>query len=156
MNISIAENKQSLTWFLQGFYNRLEWSLKENPNTSPGVVIEAYLKDEIDMEKAMKEYAAMEHECYLRNMRILRAIKTVKGKTFYKYLLEIIEESEGIRGMAEIMANPTGKFQEENYGKQIKGIWVEQWSVGLEGDSYEGIICVEIKPNKYFKFNFSM
>ena len=70
--------------------------------------------------------------------------------------MEIIEESEGIKGLAEIVKEPIGAFQKEKYGRQINGIWVEQWTVGMEGDSYEGFVCVQIKPNKYLKFKYSM
>ena len=59
-------------------------------------------------------------------------------------------------GWAEIIKEPIGKFQEEKYGRQINGIWVKQWSVGMEGDSWEGFICVQIKQNKYLKFGYSM
>ena len=70
--------------------------------------------------------------------------------------MEIIEESEGIKGLAEIVDKPVGKFQEEKFGRQIKGIWVEQWSVGMEGDSYEGFVCVESGKDRYLKFGYSM
>jgi len=104
----------------------------------------------------MNEYHDYLNELDRKNKRLLKAIKKVKGNTFYKYLLQIIEESEGISGLAEIVSKPVGEFQAEKYGRQIKGIWVSQWSVGTEGDSWDGIVYVEIKPNKYLKFNYSM
>ena len=46
-----------------------------------------------------------------------------------EFLKELLGESEGIRGVAEIVKTPNGTFQEEKYGRQIKGVWVDQWSV---------------------------
>ena len=108
------------------------------------------------MQKGMQEYYDYLNEENKKNHRLLNAIKKVKGKTFFKYLMEIIEESEGIKGLAQIVKEPTGKFQEEKYGRQINGIWVEQWSVGMEGDSWDGFVCVQLKENKYLKFGYSM
>jgi hypothetical protein len=56
----------------------------------------------------------------------------------------------------EIVSEPSGKKQKETeFGHSIKFIWVDQWSVGTEGDSFEGYIEVQIKENKYLKFRYS-
>ena len=104
----------------------------------------------------MQEYYAYLRQEAKENSKLLSAIKKEKGDIFFKYLKEIIEESEGIRGLAEIIEVPIGKFQEEKYGRQIKGIWVDQRSVGMEGDSWEGTVCVQLSENRYYKFNYSM
>lgn len=151
------ENKESLVWHFASyadkcFQNRgIEVAFNELKDVAIG-----YIDNEISMQNAMQDYYKSINEVNQRNHRLLNAIKKVKGKTFFKYLMEIINESDGIRGLAEIVKVPVGKFQTEKYGRQIKGIWVEQWSVGMEGDSFEGNVCVEIKPNKYLKFSYSM
>lgn len=150
------DNRQSVKSHLVMFYNQMEYSKSENENTPVAVMADRYIDNEIAMQKGMNEYHDYLNELDRKNKRLLKAIKKVKGNTFYKYLLQIIEESEGISGLAEIVSKPVGEFQAEKYGRQIKGIWVSQWSVGTEGDSWDGIVYVEIKPNKYLKFNYSM
>ena len=108
------------------------------------------------MQKGMEDYFNYLGEVDRKNRRLLKAIKKVKGKTFYKYLMEILEESEGMSGLAEIVKEPTGEFKAEKYGRQINGIWLNQWTTGMEGDSYEGIVCVQLKADKYLKFSYSM
>lgn len=148
------ENRQEVIWLLDGFYNHIKYM--ENKNLPPMKIIEPFVDGQIKMYNAMSEYydyLALENK---KNQRLLKAIKKVKGNTFYKYLMEIIDESEGIQGLAEIVSKPTGKYQEEHYGRTIKGIWIEQWNVGMEPDSYNGTVCVQLKPNKFLKFNYSM
>lgn len=148
------ENKREVIWLLNEFYDYIMYV--DNKNLPNMQIIEPYVDGQIKMYEAMSEYydyLALENK---KNERLLRAIKKVKGKTFYKYLTEIIEESEGIQGLAEIVSKPTGKYQEEDYGRTIKGIWIEEWSVGMDGDSYNGTVCVQLKPNKFLKFNYSI
>jgi hypothetical protein len=133
-----------------------EWQSKHNPELTKNDFINSYLDNrqaEEDWWRALSEY---ENECDRKNKRLLRAIKSVKGRTFYNHIMDIIVESEGIDGLAEIVREPVGAFQEERYGRHIGGIWVLQWSVGLEGDSFEGYVCVEIKPGRYLKFPYKM
>lgn len=152
----ISENKESFRNHLIQFASHIDYSNNAKEDKSVYQIADSYVKNQISMEDGMKAWADYENECFRKNKRLLKAIKSIKGKTFYKYLSGIIEGSEGIKGIAEIVKEPTGKFQKDNYGRQIKGIWVQQWSVGMEGDSWEGYVCVEIKPNKYFKFSYSM
>lgn len=154
--IQILGNEESVKTLLRSFHSTLEFERSENPNCPLHEVIDNFVNNEASMEQGMKEYHAYLNEENRKNQRLLKVIKSVKGKTFYKHILDIIEESEGIKGLACIVKEPTGKFQEEKHGKEINGIWVSQWSVGMEGDSWEGIVCVQIKPNKYLKFPFSM
>jgi hypothetical protein len=152
--IITKENRQDIIYLLTGFYNHI--TEMEDKTYAPMKIIEPFVDDQINMYKAMSEHydnIRLDNE---KNHRLLRAIKKVKGKTFYKYLTEIIYDSEGIKGLAEIVSKPTGKYQEEPYGRTIKGMWIEQWTVGMEPDSYVGTVCIQLKPNKYLKFNYSM
>jgi hypothetical protein len=98
-----------------------------------------------------------ELECNMANNRVLKALKKVKGRTFVKRFLEVVEASEGIKGVLFFSKEPIGKKQAENeYGKLIRFIWVRQFSVGYSGDSYEGTVSVQIKENKFLCFNYSM
>ncbi|HUM52922.1 MAG TPA: hypothetical protein PK431_13955 [Chitinophagales bacterium] len=151
------ENKESLIWHFASCADRclIKYG-KEVSFCELKKIVDEYVGNEISMQKGMQEYYDYLKEENRKNHRLLNAIKKVKGKTFFKYLMGIIEDSEGIKGLAQIVKEPVGKFQEEKYGRQINGIWVEQWSVGMEGDSYEGFVCVKVKPNKYLKFGYSM
>jgi predicted transcriptional regulator len=108
------------------------------------------------MQKGMKEYYDYLKKESDQNNALLSTIKQQKGKTFFKYLMEIINNSDGIKGAAEIIKEPIGDFQKESYGRQIKGIWVDQRSVGDSGDSWEGTVCVQLGESRYFKFGYSM
>lgn len=141
---------------LSGVLDLWEGQKHYNPDLTRHDFINGYLDDQQAMDDCYKGLIEYEKECNRRNSRILRAIKSVKGRTFYKHVLQIIEESEGIYGVAEIVREPKGEFQEERYGRFIKGIWVNQWSVGMEGDSFEGYVFVEIKPGRYLKFGYKM
>jgi len=151
------ENKESLVSHFSMFANKLLMDMgKEVATVNLRKAADDYVSNEIAMQKAMKEYYEYLRKQGEENNLLLLEIKKEKGNTFFKYLKEIIEESEGIRGVAEIVKTPNGTFQEEKYGRQIKGVWVDQWSVGDTGDSWEGTVCVQLSENRYFKFNYSM
>lgn len=151
------ENKESLVWHFSSFADRcLSNRGMEVPLVEVKKLAEDYIDNEIAMQKGMQDYYDSMREIDVTNRALLNEIKKEKGKTFFKYLMEIIEESEGIRGNAEIVNKPVGEFQKEKYGRQINGYWVEQWSVGMEGDSYEGFVCVQLSPDRYLKFGYSM
>jgi hypothetical protein len=151
------DNKESLIWHFASIADKalLQYG-KEVAFCEVRELAESYVDNEISMQKGMQEYYDYLNEENKKNHRLLNAIKKVKGKTFFKYLMEIIEESEGIKGLAEIVKKPIGTFQKEKYGRQINGYWVEQWAVGMEGDSWNGFVCVQLKEDKYLKFGYSM
>lgn len=124
-----------------------------------------------DEDRIIKEYVteqSMYHDCYSgltkyddecnrSNKRMLRVLRKVKGSTFVKRFLEVVESCEGVNGKIFLSKNPKGKQQSENeFGRLIKHIWVDQRSVGMEGDSFEGTVSVQVKPNKWVCFNYSM
>lgn len=154
--MSITDNIDWVENLLTAFNNRYEFDKQQDPETSFGKSVKAFINDQVAMEKGMQEWVEYENLLAQKNKRLLNAIKSVKGKTFYKYVLQIIEEAEGIKTLAEIVNKPDGNFQREKYGRQIQGTWVRQWSVGDSGDSWEGFIYVQIKANKYLKFGYSM
>lgn len=148
------ENKKELVNLLIRFNENV--NAPYNKDKTVEQLAESMINDQISMQKGMQDYYNHLKDEDDKNKLLLRGIRNQKGYTFYKHILDIIEESEGIKGLAEIVNTPTGKFQEEKRGRFIKGIWVEQWSVGMEGDSYNGNVCVELDKNKYLKFSYSM
>lgn len=152
--MNIKGNRERFYWLLSSFADRV----RANPDKPNAEIVNGFLDGEIAMEDGWKEYAKAVDEVDRKNKRLLYAIKRVKGKTYFKRLMQLINECEGIREcfLGEMVREPNGEFVKEPLGRQISGYWVDQRTVGTEGDSYEGTICVEIKPNKYFKFHYSM
>lgn len=155
----VSEHKESLRHHLIAFHNIREYRLKEKPDTPIGALADDYIKDQLDMEEGMRQYFEACDKITKYNQRILSAIKTVKGKTFHNHLVALIKDSEGGIDYCkwQIASTPVGTCRDvTDYGRGIKKEWVKQQAVGDSGDSWEGTICVQLKPNKYLKFNFSM
>lgn len=151
------ENREHKYWEISSVINRWEWWQKEHPDGTKHEFITNCLDEQEVIDNHWKEMAEWEKECGRKNRRLLKAIKSVKGKAFYGHILDIIEESEGIDGVAEIVRLPVGNFQEEKYGRSIKGIWVNQTTNGgYSGDSFAGTVCVELKPGRFLKFAYAM
>lgn len=124
-----------------------------------------------DYERIVTEYVIeqrMYHDCYSgltlyddecdrSNKRMLKVLRKVKGRTFVKRFLEVAESCDRVQGKIFLSKMPKGNQQVENeFGRLIKHIWVDQRSVGMEGDSWEGTISVQVKSNKWVCFNYSM
>jgi len=112
-------------------------------------------------DKLVQDYMQEEVALFGRNIeilnRILGAIELIKGKVFVESVKACIEESE-IDGFhpAELVKEPVGEYQKEDYNGSFEGIWVQQWSVGDSGDSYQGYVCIQLKEKMYLKFRYSM
>lgn len=156
--MNISENKESLRWHLISFYGMFQNERESNPTVTIYEVADAYVANELSMEEGMKQYYDSLTETWKYNQRILRAVKSVRGKTFYKHLTEFIKNAEPTDYHEwEIVSQPVGNKQEvTEFGRSIKKEWVVQHSVGDSGDSWAGTICVQLKENKYLKFHFSM
>lgn len=116
--------------------------------------------DEIEAQnkKMWAEWAETEKEIHKEIMRInnrlLKAIGNQLGKQWVEDISECMEESEA-DGAMELCRKPRGQYQEDEY-TSFKGVWVDQWSVGMEGDSWEGYICIELKKGLWLKSHYSM
>ena len=152
----ISEERQRKYWELSSFYHHVMHITNHHPDTCPSDIINKFIDNQEFEAKAWQQMADYGQEMWQHNQRLLQAIKKVKGKTFYKYLVQIIKDSDRVTEKMEIVKEPCGTWQDEPFGRTIKGYWVEQWSVGTEGDSFEGFVCVQIKENKYLKFRYSM
>jgi hypothetical protein len=117
-----------------------------------------YLREQEEMHKVMDEYIhaemEMEAEISKKNERILKAVRNQKGEDYYKCLLDFINDSE-VNGAMQIVRKPKGEFQRESYGV-IKNAWVEQYSVGDTGDSFEGFVSVKLKQGRWLQMPFRM
>lgn len=155
--MNISDNKESFRWHLISFYGWVENQRKDNPDVNVYKVADDYVANEIKMEEGMREYHEYLNSISRYNERILRAIKSVKGKTFYNHLTEYLKHTEASDWHFEIVSQPVGKLQEvSEFGRPIKKEWVVQHAVGDSGDSWAGTICIQLKENKYLKFHFSM
>lgn len=154
----ISENMEWLRWQLISFYGMLENERTNNPDLTVHQVADMYIQNELSMEEGMRQYHESLTKTWEYNQRILRAVKSVKGKTFHKHLTEFIKNAEATDYHEwEIVSQPVGNQQEvTEYGRAIKKEWVVQYSEGDSGDSWNGTICVQLRENKYLKFHFSM
>lgn len=109
-------------------------------------------------DRMWAEYAASEKIYYAEekrwNSRVLKAIGNQLGKQFLDDVVECFEESEA-QGKLELARKPTGQWQEEHYDS-FAGIWVDQWSVGDSGDSWNGYVCIKLKEGLWLKTFYSM
>jgi hypothetical protein len=152
--VSFTNDGESLKHHLIDFFRVMQHEM-EGKEVSPESIARRYVENQISMENGMKEYYDYLALCRQKDERLLRAVKKVKGKTFYKYLIELLEDRVDYTTM-EIVNAPTGEHQSTNdFGRTIKEYWVDQRSVGTEGDSFEGTICVQLKENKFLKANYS-
>lgn len=151
------ENESTIKAHLVSFYDQYEFQKEQDPNIRIHQFADDYVKNEIAMEAGMDEYFKGLEQVDKRNNRILKAIKSVKGNTFYKHLVSLIKDAGSVSWDEwEIVKEPNGTKQKETeFGLSIKHIWVDQWSVGTEGDSFEGYIYVQLKKNKYLKFRYA-
>jgi len=151
-----TENRDLLIHHLAGFLNQVQYQKDNNTFVSSYKSAEGFVDNEIAIEKGMAEYYEWGHQCERSDRRLLRAIAAVKGKTFVKHIKDIIDDSTTTGTRMVILREPIGKFQEEKHGREIKGIWIDQWATGMEGDGFAGTICIEIRKGTYLKFDFSI
>lgn len=151
------QNGETIKSHLTSFYDQYEYQKSQDSKINIHQFADDYIKNEIAMEAGMDEYLKGLEQVDKHNRRILKAIKAVKGKTFYRHLVALIKDAGSVSWNEwEIVKEPNGKKQKETeFGRSIKQIWVDQWSVGTGGDSFEGYIWVQLKENKYLKFRFS-
>lgn len=151
-------NEETIRYHLLDFLQSVAYYKEHEPDKSNNDIADGYIKNQISMEDGLEEFYQYIKEVERKNKRILRAVKTVMGKTFYKHLLVYLDNAQPVdHAIWEIVKEPVGKLQKvTEYGRAIRQEWVQQWSVGTEGDSWEGIICVPLKPGRWLKFNFSM
>lgn len=106
-------------------------------------------------EEAGKQRDIYYEEVERINNRILKAIIAIKGQKFVNSLYAIINEDRCNEFAFALVKKPDGKCQKASYGL-IKEIWINQWSVGTEGDSFNGYIYVNLKENLWLEMYFAI
>jgi hypothetical protein len=105
------------------------------------------MTDEI-IRKVYEDLAAYEKEICDHNYNLIRSFGK-KADEDFKNMLDFCRVTEKI----EFVNTPIGDKQTENYGI-FKNIYVDQWSVGTEGDCYEGFIYARVK-DRWIKIPYS-
>lgn len=154
--IDESPERRSRYYYLSEFYDHIKYSQEERPEVCKADLIDQFLNNEDYVAKVWKDIADYDKECHRKNQRLLRAIKSVKGKTFLKHVLQIMKECDRVIDVMHIVNEPRGDWQSEKYGRSIKGYWVDQWSTGTEGDSFDGYVTIQLKENMYLQFRYSM
>lgn len=110
---------------LTNFFEQYQHFRITEPELNLYEYADSYIKNEIAMEEGMQAYFDGIQAIARYNLRILKAIKKINGKTFHKHLLALMKDSEAVSWSNwEIVSESTGKMQQENeYGKFIKQIW---------------------------------
>jgi hypothetical protein len=153
MSMLFTEHGSILKHHFAAYGEALDYHRGRGDVYSPAMIAERYIKQQQQMEAGEREHDAWLNEITQANKRLLKAIKTVKGRTFYKYLLQLLSDVDYSHELFEIVDKPSGEYQAERMGYTIKGYWVDQWAVGK---NWEGFIYVELKQGKYFKVKFCM
>ena len=141
---AVQEKHWSEVYFLEDGHNKMSQSQSD-------AMYEEVYKPIVDYQK----------EVARSNVRLLKAIKSVKGIAFHRNLkrclAELTDGCDHIDDMKyELVRQVTGKFQRQSYGKEIQGTWTDQWATGCEGDSWAGYVYVLITSGRWLKVNYSM
>jgi hypothetical protein len=92
------------------------------------------------------------------NDRIFHAIKSVKGRKFFndinKFMVAQGKDGIDTGGAYALVRKPKGKYQDEDW-RSFKGIWCDQWSTGMEGDSWSGNMYIQLKKNMWLEIGYS-
>ena len=113
------------------------------------------MKDYFNMEEDITKEINKIHddlnaykEVFFHNREFLSHFSQLELEDF-KDLIYGCEVTDKIK----IVDEPNGDCQNEDCGI-FKNVYVDQWSVGIEGDSYEGFIYANVK-SKWIKVPYS-
>ena len=104
-------------------------------------------------QKAIEDLQAYDEECNKHNKEVMeQVIAKVGNKALadFKKLLDFAD----VTGKLEIVSKPAGDNQNESCGVFTE-VWVDQWSVGMEGDSFEGFIYGKFANMEWLKIPYS-
>ncbi|WP_276483579.1 hypothetical protein [Paraflavitalea pollutisoli] len=158
MSIRFKGNEEAIGWLLRDFLNYLEFGPTSDPPHSQHDIIQTFIRNNVKNEEGMDDFHLDMQEVDRKNKRMLRAIKSVKGRSFYNHVREYLKNIEAVYWREyEIVREPQGDPQQvSEYGRAIKKEWIDQWSTGTEGDSFDGYACIELKPGRYLRIYYSM
>lgn len=101
--------------------------------------------DQEQISNMYAEIAQAEKEEHEANMKLLE-----ENKILYEDFKNLLDDCS-ITGKIEIVDKPTGYFQEEIEDAFFKQIFVDQWTTGMEGDSFAGYIYGNFGKDKWLK-----
>lgn len=87
------------------------------------------------------------------NEKIMARVVAKVGKKALKDFKKLVEELE-VDGNLKIRIGPCGHNNEESCGV-FKEVWVEQWSVGIVGDSFKGSMYAKFADSEWLEIPFS-
>ena len=108
-------------------------------------------KEDDDMKKAGEEIAKEEERQNKKDQDVLDEVKKQVTQEVFKLIEIEIKETEGGIGF-EIVDEKSGELDDCIEGIKV---WINQWSVGESGDSFEGNVYVELPNKKYLKWSYS-
>lgn len=106
-----------------------------------------------EFDDATKQIAEEENARYEKDKKILDNIKNKVHVDVFESIKYEIKESENASNF-KIVDSPIGEYQRTNEDN-VK-VWVDQYSVGDTGDSWAGIVSVELPNGKYLMWDYWM
>lgn len=106
-------------------------------------------REEAFVEKAYAELIAYEREIDDHNSALVRSVSRRAPQQFV-----ILMDYCNITGKIEQVSSPKGSRQHETVGP-FKNIHVDQYSVGMEGDSFAGDIYAKTSKLGWIKIPYS-
>lgn len=107
-------------------------------------------------DRAHREIAAEDRRVDRINKRIVLRVTKKKGvrygRQFQALLRDLMEN--GYHGEIKWVTKPGGAAQKSDW-HAIKEEWVDQWGVGMEGDSFEGFVYLQIRPRLWVRIPYS-
>ncbi len=104
-------------------------------------------------DEAMNSLQQFENERLEHNTKIIaQIIDEVGNKTLKSY--ERLLDGAYVTDKIQIVDKPNGDNNYEEFGV-FKDVWVDQWSVGDSGDSFEGFIYGRFAKKKWLKIPYS-
>lgn len=103
--------------------------------------------------KAMDALQAFEQEQLEHNAKIMEQIIDEVGNKAIDSYKQILDNAY-VRDKIEIVSKPDGYNQNEKCGVFTE-VWVDQWGVGMEGDSFDGFIFGKFAKQKWLKIPYS-
>lgn len=104
-------------------------------------------------EKAIEDLQAYDEECNKHNKEIMEQVTAKVGDEALEDFKELLDFAN-VTDKLEIVSKPDGDNQNESCGVFTE-VWVDQWSVGMEGDSFEGFIYGKFADMEWLKIPYS-
>ena len=113
-------------------------------------------QEEMDVERIAWEGEMREHDKTerLKYLKVLKRVKKRVSKSWYKSILEFIDDCEYQYDFS-IVDKPVGKRQKES-STRFGYIYIYQTSGGCpDGDDWYGQICIPIRGGLYLSYHYS-